>query len=146
MLVWIQNTFAFVNGLHFLCVSCVLFTRPSSTDFSKFLFKIESHSTIHTFKNYFATVFSIYNKWYPIKPIDQCVIMCICTDTIKNNHNYMVQFINFLKKIFKLYMVLTYTFLKPYISKIFNSFSTYIYIYYVGSKESQQRNNLHNPG
>ena len=30
---------------------------------------------------------------------------------------------------FKLYMVLTYTFFKPYISKIYNAFSFYIYIY-----------------
>ena len=30
---------------------------------------------------------------------------------------------------FKLFMVLAYTFLKPYISKICNGFSFYIYIY-----------------
>ena len=32
---------------------------------------------------------------------------------------------------FKLFMVLAYTFLKPYISKICNGFSLYIYIYII---------------
>ena len=41
----------------------------------------------------------------------------------------MVQIIHFLKKMFKLYIVLAYTFFKPYISKIYNGFSLYIYIY-----------------
>ena len=39
---------------------------PVSTDFNKFFFKTGSHGTIHTFKNHFATVFSVFNnKWYP---------------------------------------------------------------------------------
>ena len=48
-----------------------------------------------------------------------CVAPCICIDTIKNNRNYTVQI--------KLYIVLDYTFFKPYISKICNDFSLYIY-------------------
>ena len=37
----------------------------------KFNFKIRSHGTIHTFKNYFATVFSVFsNKRYPMKLIE----------------------------------------------------------------------------
>ena len=44
---------------------------------------------------------------------NQCVISCICTCTIKNNHNYMVQLILFF--IFKLYIVLAYTFFQLYI-------------------------------
>ena len=28
----------------------------------KFFFKTESHGTIHTFKNYFTTVFSVFNN------------------------------------------------------------------------------------
>ena len=43
---------AFFNGFG------ALFTGPASTLFSKKNFKTESHGTIHTFKNYFATVFS----------------------------------------------------------------------------------------
>ena len=43
-------------------------------------------------------------------------------DLVKNNHNYTL-----FKKILKLYMVLAYTFFKPYIFKICNGFS------YIGS-------------
>ena len=50
----------------FFSGSRVLFTRPPSTIFSKKNFKIRSHGTIHTFKIYFITVFSIFsNKRYP---------------------------------------------------------------------------------
>ena len=38
-----------------------LFMGPVSTEKRKSNFKIESHSTIHTFKNYFATMFSVFN-------------------------------------------------------------------------------------
>ena len=37
----------------------VLFMVPQISLFSNFFVKIGSHSTIHTFKNYFATVFSV---------------------------------------------------------------------------------------
>ena len=68
--------------LLFFCESRTLFTGPTSTDFSKIFFKIGSHSTIHTFKNYFTyntihtfknyftTVFSIFkNKRYSNRPL-----------------------------------------------------------------------------
>ena len=43
--------------------------EPASTDFSKFFFKTRSHDTIHTFKNYFVTVFSVFSrKRYPNIP------------------------------------------------------------------------------
>ena len=43
---------------------------PTSTFFSKKNFKIGSHSTIHTFKKKFATVFSVFsNKRYPNRPL-----------------------------------------------------------------------------
>ena len=38
-----------------------LFTDPHISLFSNFFIKNESHDTIHTFKNVFATVFSIFN-------------------------------------------------------------------------------------
>ena len=43
------------------CEQCIraLFTVPQITLFSNFFIKNRSHSTIYTFKNYFATVFSI---------------------------------------------------------------------------------------
>ena len=47
------------------CEQCIhaLFTIPQITLFSNFFIKNGSHSTIYTFKNYFATVFlvSIFN-------------------------------------------------------------------------------------
>ena len=56
--------------VHFFCESCILFIGLASTDFSKFFFKIEPHSTIHIFKNYFAKVFSVfYDKMYPNIPV-----------------------------------------------------------------------------
>ena len=39
---------------------------------------------------------------------------------------------------FKLFMVLAYTFLKPYISKICNDFSLYIYIYIYRERERER--------
>ena len=55
--------------LHFFYGSHALFMGPASTDFSKFFFKIGSYSTIHTFINYFVTVFSVFsNKRYPNRP------------------------------------------------------------------------------
>ena len=66
MYVWIALKIADVRVCVFLCGSCALFTRPVSTNFSKFFFKTGSHGTIYIFKNYFATVFSILiNKRYP---------------------------------------------------------------------------------
>ena len=38
---------------------CALFTNPQIPLFSNFFIKNGSHGTIHTFKNYFATVFSV---------------------------------------------------------------------------------------
>ena len=48
--------------LYFFSRSCALFTGFVSTLFRKKKFKIKSPSIIHIFKNYFATVFSIFNK------------------------------------------------------------------------------------
>ena len=54
----------------FFCESCALFTEFASMDFSKFFFKIGFHGIIHTFKNYFTTVFSVFsNKRYPNSPL-----------------------------------------------------------------------------
>ena len=38
---------------------CALFTNPQIPLFNNFFIKNGSHGTIHTFKNYFATVFSV---------------------------------------------------------------------------------------
>ena len=44
----------------------ILFTRPKTSFFSKIFIKNGPHSTIHTFKNYFATVFSVFNFQFSI--------------------------------------------------------------------------------
>ena len=51
-----------------------LFTDPQISFFIKFFIKNGSYDTIHTFKNYFATVFLVFNfqiqqnKFYPNRP------------------------------------------------------------------------------
>ena len=58
-----------------LLTICVLSTVPQITLFSNFFIKNGSHNTIYTFKNYFATVFSVSifsfskNKLNPNTPI-----------------------------------------------------------------------------
>ena len=53
---------------------CALFMDPQISLFSNFFIINGSHDTIHTFKNYFATVFSVFsfqfqqNKFYPNRP------------------------------------------------------------------------------
>ena len=46
---------------HCSCTVAVLFMHCSSTVHAFKNIKNESHGIIHTFKNYFATVFSIFN-------------------------------------------------------------------------------------
>ena len=52
-----------------------LFMDPQITLFNNFFIKNGSHGTIYTFKNYFATVFSVFsfqfqqNKFYPNRPL-----------------------------------------------------------------------------
>ena len=52
---------AFLSATAFFCGSCALFMGPISTFFTKNNFKIGSHGTIHTFKNYFISVFLVLN-------------------------------------------------------------------------------------
>ena len=47
----LRLAFAFFLG------SCALFTRPASTEKHESNFKTRSHDIIHTFKNYFTTVY-----------------------------------------------------------------------------------------
>ena len=53
--------------------SRALFMGPTNTLFRKKKFKTGSHSTIHIFKNYVATVFLVFNfqqnKLYPNRPV-----------------------------------------------------------------------------
>ena len=45
------------NNFQPISAHCALFTDPQISFFSNFFIKNWSHGTIHTFKNYFATVF-----------------------------------------------------------------------------------------
>ena len=63
------------EAFFFFFRSCILFTRLTSMEFSNFFFKIGSHGTIHTFKNYFLTVFLVFNdKRYPNRPYNYVVL------------------------------------------------------------------------
>ena len=44
----------------------LVFMGPVNMEFSKFCFKTGSHDTIHTFKNYFATIFSAISFQFSI--------------------------------------------------------------------------------
>ena len=65
---WSLETFPNVR-LHLCCFSIdyALLIGFANNFFNKNNFKIGSYGTIHTFKNYFITVFS--NKWYPNIPL-----------------------------------------------------------------------------
>ena len=53
------------EAFFFFYRSYILFIRLISIKFSNYFFKIKSHGTIHTFKNYFVIVFSVFsNKQY----------------------------------------------------------------------------------
>ena len=57
-----------------------LFTNPQISFFINFFIKNGSHGTIDTFKNYFATVFSVFsfqfqqNKFYSNTPYDEQIL------------------------------------------------------------------------
>ena len=84
--------------------------------FNKNNFKTESHDTIHIFKNYFATIFSVFkNKHYPNRPlINQGKIFAILTKFIfqlaRQNKNQLKSkfsnldwiYISYFSRIFKL--------------------------------------------
>ena len=61
---------------------CALFMDPQISFFINFFIKNGSHSTIYTFKNYFATVISAIslqfqqNKSYPNRPLIKRTVIC----------------------------------------------------------------------
>ena len=61
----------FLSAAAFFLWVRALFTGPTSTFFTKNNFKTGFHGTIHIFKNYFPTVFSVFsNKRYLNRPLD----------------------------------------------------------------------------
>ena len=71
--VWIQVRFPLLLFLFFFALAaivdqvnseqciCALFMIPQTSFFSNVFIKNGSHGTIHTVKNYFATVFSVFS-------------------------------------------------------------------------------------
>ena len=55
--IWLFNSFSAVSVGYMYCLQ-----DPQTSLFSNFFIKNGSHYTIHTFKSYFATVFSIFSK------------------------------------------------------------------------------------
>ena len=64
---------------HYSGTAHILFIGPAAILFRKKKIKNRSHGTIHTFKNYFATVFSVFNfcnnKVNPNGPLSN--VICI---------------------------------------------------------------------
>ena len=58
-MLWIAQKTGCVWYLRFLCGFYALFMGPASTYFNKKKIKTRSYGIIHTFKNYFATMFSV---------------------------------------------------------------------------------------
>ena len=82
--------FAFQLFFFFLSWNVWLFPNSQISLFSNFFIKNGSHGIIHTFKNYFATVFSIFsfqqNKWYPNTPVHlECMFPMRSSVLLKND-------------------------------------------------------------
>ena len=73
----VTANFDFSNLFQPITAHRILFTDPQISLFSNFFIKNESHDTIHTFKNYFATVF--FNFQFQFS-----VFNCIQTDPKSN--------------------------------------------------------------
>ena len=70
-----SHSFQPINAYH------VLFTDPQISLFSNFFIKNRSHSTIHTFKNYFTTVFFSFQFQFS-------VFSCIQTNPKRKFRNF----------------------------------------------------------
>ena len=69
--------------------------RLVSTKFGKINFKTGSHDTIHTFKNYFVTVFSIISFQFSTISDIQTDPKCVREKFKKKNEKIKVKFLNF---------------------------------------------------
>ena len=79
-----------------LLVGLVYCSRdPQISLFSNFFIKNESHDTIHTFKNYFVTVFSVFsfsiNKFNPNGPYisHSCLVFFFVLEELIKTVNYI---------------------------------------------------------
>ena len=100
VLVWIAMCLRMCWHLRFLVGSCALFMRLASMKKYKSNFKIGFHDTIHTFKNYFAIAFSVFNnKQYPNKhyiSVAFCIFLgsqgTVYGTTISAKHKFLNKF------------------------------------------------------
>ena len=125
--------------LRFLCRSYALFTRPASTNFSKFFFKIRSHSTINTFKNYFATVFLVFNnKRYPNR-----LLVLNGSHTLFHPHIFSHIFSNNNFQFLSTYTKHPLSFYKVLlqVKKVREKKKIYIYIYIKGRERLKKKKN-----
>ena len=88
----------------FLCGSCVLFTGLVNTFFNNFFFKTGFHGTIHTFKNYFTTMFSFFSFQFSTISDIQTDPNCLLSKTMLSEMQYLTM--NYLKWFFFLHEVL----------------------------------------
>ena len=65
----IVTKFDFSHSFQPTSAHYTLFTNPQTSLFNNFFIKNRFHGTIHTFKNYFTTVFFSF-QLYPNRPID----------------------------------------------------------------------------
>ena len=86
------SVFLFLSAFLLFWVSefRALFMKLTNLFFNKIFIKNEFHSIIHTFKNYFVTVFSIFsfqqNKWYPNTPVClECMFPVRSSVLLKND-------------------------------------------------------------
>ena len=77
LFLFLFNLFLFFIFYCFFSRSCVLFTRPISLFFNKIFIKNRSYGTIHTFKNYFTIMFSIFSKISGIQTHSKCIYIYI---------------------------------------------------------------------
>ena len=64
--VWIQSLRLRLCTPCVLCGSRALFTKSANTSLSKNNFKIRTYNTIHTFKNYSVTVFTVFSFQFSV--------------------------------------------------------------------------------
>ena len=57
----VHEQWPYIFDFSIVCGSYALFTDPQNSFFSNFFIKNGSYGIIHTFKNYFTIVFSVFN-------------------------------------------------------------------------------------
>ena len=117
--------FCFFFQAHFSCFGSVgsvhCLWNSQTSFFNEIFIKNESYGTIYIFKNYFATMFSIFNfqqnKWYPNTPVRLECTFLVRSNILLKNDGSCTLFTGpastfFSKKNFKTGPTLLFTYLK----------------------------------